>query len=799
MTLRRSLHLILAVLFLSWSGMALAQVTQDDRDYYQSWLRVANRAEQVVDVDRASNAALEKLRSEIVGYRESFLSTRDSNSDRIRTLQSQLSALGDEPESGTEPTDIAKLRLHLNEQLGNLSVPRVVAEEAYSRANGLIGEIDRIIRTRQTRQLLERGPSPLNPAYWPIAIRDISHALTGMWNETVIGWKSKANRERMRNNLPVILLFSVIGMLLILRSGHWSEWLGDYLRQFGGSGTGVWRFVVSLAKIFLPLAGVIAISRAVSMTGMLGVRGELALASVPLWAAILLVFNWLGDQLYARRTENEVIPVPENRRTEMMVYVRALGLMLVLRDMTGLYEQIENITAVSRAVTGFPVILMSALLLLRLQRVGLRTSKITGEEMGVSPRSAGFSRIVQGIRRVAVLMALISPVLAGFGYVYAAEAIVFPVILTLAMISAILILQRFLGDLFGWLSGTGEVAARDSLFSVLVGFTLTLGAVPMLALVWGARVADLTELWSRFLDGFQIGDSRISPLNFLSFALVFVVGYSATRLLQGGLRTSLLPKTKIDPGGQNAIVAFTGYVGIFVAALLAVSSAGLDLSSVAIVAGALSVGIGFGLQTIVSNFVSGIILLIERPIAKGDWIEVAGQMGYVRDISVRSTRIETFDRTDVIVPNSDLISGMVTNYTRGNTVGRVIVPVGVAYGTDTRLVEKILLEIATEHPMVLANPAPSVVFQRFGADSLDFEIRAILRDVNWTLSVRTDINHEIARRFVDEGIEIPFAQRDIWLRNPEALLPGGGAIPDPVEPVPGPATSAPSDPEEKPA
>lgn len=181
-----------------------------------------------------------------------------------------------------------------------------------------------------------------------------------------------------------------------------------------------------------------------------------------------------------------------------------------------------------------------------------------------------FRKFMTLVRRATYLLGFVSPVLAAFGYVNAAEALIYPAASTLALLAALLVLQRFLGDVYGWLSGKGS-EARDSLFAVLIGFLLVTLALPLLALIWGARVADLTELWSRFLEGFQIGGTRISPTAFLTFAIVFAIGYALTRLVQGSLRNSLLPKTKIDPGGQNAITSGLGYVGIFLAAVVAIS------------------------------------------------------------------------------------------------------------------------------------------------------------------------------------------------------------------------------------
>lgn len=757
-----------AVILLAFASTAQAQLTDESRDYYRGWIETADRAEKAVDANKASNAAFEQLRSEINDYREIFDRVRNQNSERIRTLEGQIAAVGPAPTDGkTEPPDLAELRKHLEDQLSAIQVPRIIAQEAFSRANGLIDEIDRVIRARKTKTLLERGPTPLNPIYWSHAWHDIQESASALVNETIVNVRTDTVREQVQNNAPAIVVLLVIGVILLWRGKAWSQFAGDYLRSLGGRGTGVWTFVTSLFRIFLPWIGVMCLWSAIYLTGALGIRGLLLWEHVPGWAAAILYFNWIGRQVYLLGERDGFKTLTAPQIAVLRVYVDLLAIMLVLHDLVLLQEQIENISDASRAVISFPVIFTTAFLLFQLQRV--RTFD-ADDDLEDSPKGAGFGKLVSVFRRGLYLLGIFSPVLAAAGYINAAEAIVFPAVKTIALIAVLVIIQQFLGNLYGWLSGKGD-AGRDSLFSVVVGFILAIIALPIIALYWGAREADLTEQWARMLQGIDIGGVTISPTNFLTFAVIFAVGYGLTRLVQGGLRTSLLPKTNLDPGGQNAIVSGTGYVGIFLAALVAITGAGFDLSSLAIVAGALSVGIGFGLQTIVSNFVSGIILLVERPISKGDWIDVNGQMGYVRDISVRSTRIETFDRTDVIVPNSDLISGSVTNYTRGNTVGRVIVPVGVAYGTDTRVVEEILREIANGHPMVLANPAPSVVFQGFGADSLDFEIRAILRDVNWVLSVKSDMNHEIAKRFTEEGIEIPFAQRDIWLRNPEALRP----------------------------
>ena len=237
----------------------------------------------------------------------------------------------------------------------------------------------------------------------------------------------------------------------------------------------------------------------------------------------------------------------------------------------------------------------------------------------------------------------------------------------------------------------------------------------MLALApWGIESADLlSSLRAAFL-GFKVGDVTISLSAIAIAALIFALGFTVTRVVQRWLDTTYLPATDLDAGLRNSIRTAAGYFGVIVSGAVAFSYLGLSLDRLAIVAGALSVGIGFGLQSIVNNFVSGLILLWERPIRVGDLVVVGDGEGYVRRINVRATEIETFDRSTVIVPNSNLISGVVRNRVRSDRTGRVIAPVSVPRTADPVRAAEIIAECARAHAEVLKEPPPRVLFKKIG-------------------------------------------------------------------------------------
>ncbi len=265
----------------------------------------------------------------------------------------------------------------------------------------------------------------------------------------------------------------------------------------------------------------------------------------------------------------------------------------------------------------------------------------------------------------------------------------------------------------------------------------------------------------------RLQDRRAAPLaarthqRRVALALVLII----TRLAQRWLESELLPRTALEPSLQLSILTIFGYLGAITAIALALLSLGFDLQKIALIAGALSVGIGFGLQSIVSNFVSGLILLTERPIRVGDAIVVKGEEGWVRRVRVRATEIETYDRASVIIPNSEFITGVVKNWTRTDRLGRIVIKVTASYASDPARVRDILVEIARAHAQVMAAPAPAAFLVGFGDNALEFELRCVVADREQGLAVRSDLNCAIIKRFREAAIEIPYPQRELRWRG----------------------------------
>ncbi len=280
--------------------------------------------------------------------------------------------------------------------------------------------------------------------------------------------------------------------------------------------------------------------------------------------------------------------------------------------------------------------------------------------------------------------------------------------------------------------------------------------IPLILLQWGFQVADIESWTYRAVTEIKIGTITISLMGILAGILFFILGYIVTRWVQRWIDGNVMARSRVDAGVRNSIRTGIGYVGVGLAGLIGVSAAGIDLSNLALVAGALSLGVGFGLQNIVSNFVSGLILLVERPFKVGDWIVSGTTEGFVKRISVRATEIETFQHQSIMMPNSLLINASVGNWTHRNKLGRSEIAVTVTYASDPRRIMDLLAEIAGAHPMVLKNPSPSVGFTAFGEDRMTFELRIYVADVLTGGGVRNDLRVAIYERFRDEGIGAPF-------------------------------------------
>ena len=299
----------------------------------------------------------------------------------------------------------------------------------------------------------------------------------------------------------------------------------------------------------------------------------------------------------------------------------------------------------------------------------------------------------------------------------------------------------------------------------ILGAIILAGVLVGFLYIWGYGTQLALLISNKLFYGYTIGQRQISILKVIYAILVFYFVLVLIKVVLKLMDHHVFPYTTIKKGLVNALKTMTHYVGVIIAILIFFRMLGFELTSLLYIAGGLSVGIGFALQPIVMNFVSGLIMLIERPVSVGDIIEINNEFGMITKISVRSTQVRSFEKALFNVPNSHMVNNVLKNWTRENLMRRLDVPVGVSYNTDTEHVQSLLLEIAAQVKGVLSEPPPSVVFEKFGDSSLQFVLRVFLKTIHETIAIKTLLHHTIRKKFKEAGIVIAYPQCDVHLHN----------------------------------
>ncbi|HSF96991.1 MAG TPA: DUF3772 domain-containing protein, partial [Thermohalobaculum sp.] len=664
------------------------------------WDAEAALVEQILDEQPVVSGEIEGIRAALEAQRSAVPGLVGAAEAELAPLRSQLEALGAAPEDGAEEApEIAAERARLTEKIAAIEARLKRAGQAGARAAALLSRLSELRRKLFTQEMLTRGPSIFQTGAIGDAFGSIGQVAATIHAETSerLAASTMDTRFYVRMLVPLLLVAAAVLLMLKVKRATlaWLMRTSETPRRAGPLAG----LTVSLVRLLMPAAALLMVVFAVWNSRLLGPHGEVLLTGLASGTLVVIVAYALGGAFYSPHfAELRLSGLADEDATAASRWLIGLaavvGLDLVLieqgRNLGLSIEGLEFLNTVLICGGGVALWFFAGFLWMPATESAPAAPGEEAEPAAEPPEIAIGPALAAAAMVVARAVSVVAPALALIGYFAASRHLFYPVVQSGAVIGICVLLFSRVRDIIDRVSDHGETAeaapSRVQLIPVVVGFLLICAATPVLALVWGADLTDLSSAWRLFAEGFRVGDITISPVDFLWFLVVFSIGLLATRLVQGVLSRSVLPVTGLDAGGRAAVRAGVGYVGILLASLVAISATGLDLSNLAIVAGALSVGIGFGLQNIVNNFVSGIILLIERPIKAGDWVELGSGSGYVKRINVRSTEIQTFDRASLIVPNSELISGPVTNWTHTDLNGRLIVPVGVAYGTDPKRV-----------------------------------------------------------------------------------------------------------------
>ena len=734
-----------------------------------------------------SMKALGKVRDDLDKLRLKILSARKDLQAPVATIAAQLKALGPVPEKGGEDPAIAAQRAALAAIQNEL---RTVDKQLNLRATET-AQLAQLAADKQRRLFLskvfERSRSALNPLLWLDGLASVPS-----FGERLVVLLSKWSSGAGGNTafFAVLVLFFISFTLLALVWRRWRKPIGEgvELDDFHRLWRAVRVAVYSAAVVFVTLIVLNAAIYSVSEPSPRVARFLSTLTIAILFGAIIIA---LARGIFRPATAYmRLVNISDSGARTAYRLIATLVILYALDYVVGslaeiLFMPVSFSAAWSTAVSVLYVILIAAVTI-RVRQAAPLLEEAGGQRFFFSWTRYVF-HLIWGLLLI-VLLALLA------GYISLAHFITTHLIITSAIVTGLYLLHHLVDAMVrNALDGktyTGYflrhtlsipekvITQLGVLFSTLVDIGIVLLGLPMVLMIWAINWVDMTN-WARAaFFGFKVGNITIEPAAILTGILVFIVALVLGRLLTLWLDKRVLERTSLDTGVRHSILTTARYLVFIGAALIGLSVAGVNFSSLAILGGALGIGIGFGLQSIVNNFVSGLILLAERPIKVGDWIKVNGGEGVVRKIKVRSTEIETFDRCSIIVPNSSLIAEPVENWFHTSRMGRIRLPIGVSYDADPDEVEKILLRCAKSHTRTLAAPKPFVLFQGFGDNSLDFELRLYIEDFSFNSSTASDLRFAIFRALKAANIEIPFPQRDVHLRSiPDDIFDKGGLPP----------------------
>ncbi|WEX79197.1 mechanosensitive ion channel family protein [Sinorhizobium numidicum] len=764
------------------------QQAQEQLDHAKQELkRLADRVQTAKDDD----ALLAELKVQVDALSRQIIAASVATRPRLDEIKARLTELGDPPAEGQPPEAniVTEERERLLAERGAINALTGSAESLSVEARKLANDITTTRRELFSNTLLR---------HTDVSAAMLSEAVTATIDEAQALWRSVSSWVTFAWNykrVPFLsaIFLSLCAALLFLVGGY--RLFSPFILRHDGEDDPTYFRQLSVAfwSTLIPTMALTAFAASsyFFLSSFNVLRPDIApilALTLGVGVALFFVTRLANSVLSPRRSSWRLVRVSNRGARTLMVPISAMTLVNGLDYLLGGISVSLGSPVILTVAKSFLAAVIIGLILMSMAwiRPVLRPDEPFDAPGRPWPRVIGLTFLLTGAALIAIALS---------GYVGLARFVATQIIMT----GAILVMM-YIGILTGRSvskqgafadTAAGRYLERRGLEQVAldqIGLIAGLGIyalvvlffIPLVLLQWGFKVADIESWVYRVVTEIRIGTITISLVGILAGVLFFALGYVVTRWVQRWIDGNIMARSRVDAGVRNSIRTGIGYTGVGIAGLIAVSAAGIDLSSLALVAGALSLGVGFGLQNIVSNFVSGLILLVERPFKVGDWIVSGTTEGFVRRISVRATEIETFQHQSIMMPNSLLINASVGNWTHRNKLGRSEIAVTLTYASDPRRVIDLLHEIATAHPMVLKNPSPNVGFTAFGDERMTFELRIYVADVLTAGNVRNDIRVAIYERFRDEGIGAPFPMK-IEDVAPEEAAPAEAEPSPPVE------------------